>query len=500
MSGNLPEIDLKFSERLLLGKFQFDINSSELFSQDGQPIPLRNQSAQVLTELAKAPGRTVSKDKLVNAVWGETFVTDDSLIQCIKDIRKVLGDIDHKIICTIPRVGYRIDGAVANSPKEFLKPSILIEKIQVSGNSAEANLLAEEFYEQLVLVLSRRITVRIFTRKSALEAADYIVQCSASISESRARLFVSLSEAKHRGNFYSESFEGDEHDTEQFSTKVAREVSSILRYYGARIEGLKYIGVPDDQLDIEQLLLKGRYFYGSITSKDTEIGRAIIQVAVDRAPNNPKALALLAHSVTQMHPLIINDISEEELTWALSLADRAIAIAVGGSSAWAFRTRANLRLWLLGDHQGCQADCLRALQSNPNFHLTHLTLATSDILSGKYAEGEERINSFVRLTTIDWQYPLYLSLIGLARFLNGDEEKALEFAKEAYDRMPTTPWYALVYAATAGSFKSVVETSQFRQMVSELRLPKSHFRKLPFAIEEDIAKLERNLVSAGVSV
>jgi tetratricopeptide (TPR) repeat protein len=146
------------------------------------------------------------------------------------------------------------------------------------------------------------------------------------------------------------------------------------------------------------------------------------------------------------------------------------------------------------------ADCHRSLEINSNFYLTHLTLATSEILSGKYLDGEKRLNSFVRLTTIDRQYPYYLSLIGLARFLSGDEEKALEFAKEAYDRMPTTPWYALVYAATAGSFKSVVETNQFRQMVSELGLPKSHFRKLPFAIEEDIAKLERNLVSAGVSV
>ena len=83
--------------------------------------------------------------------------------------------------------------------------------------------------------------------------------------------------------------------------------------------------------------------------------------------------------------------------------------------------------------------------------------------------------------------------------MNGDEEKALELATEAYERMPTTPWYALVFAATAGNFKSVVETNQFRQMVSELELPKSHFRKLPFVIEDDIAKLERNLGGAGMS-
>ena len=66
--------------------------------------------------------------------------------------------------------------------------------------------------------------------------------------------------------------------------------------------------------------------------------------------------------------------------------------------------------------------------------------------------------------------------------------------------MPTTAWIALVYAATTGEFKLIVETSQFRQMISELELPISHFRKLPFTIEDDILKLERGLISAGLSV
>jgi DNA-binding winged helix-turn-helix (wHTH) protein len=87
MSGNPSENDPKFPERIRLGNFQFDLKNSELVSRNGRSIPLRNQSAQVLAELAKARGTTISKDILVDSVWGETFVTDDSLVQCIKDIR-----------------------------------------------------------------------------------------------------------------------------------------------------------------------------------------------------------------------------------------------------------------------------------------------------------------------------------------------------------------------------------------------------------------------------
>ena len=316
----------------------------------------------------------------------------------------MLGDNDHKIVRTIPRMGYRIEVTVSQKLQNISKPSILIQKIQVSGNSAEANLLAEEFYDNLVLLLSRRTGVRFFTDENTQEAMDYIVRCRTSVSGDRAKLFISLSETETRGNFYSEKSECDFRDIEHFAVSAAKEISSILRICVIGHEGLKYTKVPDDQLDVEQLLSKALYFYSRVTSEDTEVGRTIMQVAYEKEPENPKALAMLAHSATQMYPLLIDDLSEEETNWSMSLADRAVAL--GPSSGFAFRTRGNLRLWLLGDHQGCMADCHRSLKINSNFYLTHLTLATSEILSGKYLDGEKRLNSFVRLTTIDPPIPL----------------------------------------------------------------------------------------------
>jgi hypothetical protein len=96
---------------------------------------------------------------------------------------------------------------------------------------------------------------------------------------------------------------------------------------------------------------------------------------------------------TQMHPLIEIRASKSETDWAISLADRAVSIGASSAFAFAFRTRANLRLWLLGDHTGFRADCARALAINPNFDLAHLTLATSDIFSGSPIAGIERMDS-----------------------------------------------------------------------------------------------------------
>ena len=63
----------------------------------------------MLSALAVRPGETVSKGALIQAVWPDTFVTDDSLTQCIADIRRALGDNEHVIVQTLPKRGYRLN-------------------------------------------------------------------------------------------------------------------------------------------------------------------------------------------------------------------------------------------------------------------------------------------------------------------------------------------------------------------------------------------------------
>ena len=71
-----------------------------------EDIPLRPKAFDALRYLAENAGRLVSKDEIIKAVWPNVFVTDDSLVQCIKDCREALGDADHRIIKTVPRRGY----------------------------------------------------------------------------------------------------------------------------------------------------------------------------------------------------------------------------------------------------------------------------------------------------------------------------------------------------------------------------------------------------------
>ena len=109
MSRTAPEIEPKSAETIRFRGFVFLTNSKQLQTVEGKAVDLRSQSAEVLSMLAARPREIVSKDALMQAVWPDTFVTDDSLTQCIADIRRALGDHAHVIVETLPKRGYRLN-------------------------------------------------------------------------------------------------------------------------------------------------------------------------------------------------------------------------------------------------------------------------------------------------------------------------------------------------------------------------------------------------------
>lgn len=74
-------------------------------------IDLRPKAFRLLTYLVENAGRVVPKAELLDVVWPEVIVTEDSLTQCIGEIRRTLGDRSGALIKTIPRRGYLFDEA-----------------------------------------------------------------------------------------------------------------------------------------------------------------------------------------------------------------------------------------------------------------------------------------------------------------------------------------------------------------------------------------------------
>lgn len=80
-----------------------------------EEIKLRPKSFEVLKYLAENGGRLISKDEIIEVVWQGMAVTDDSLVQCLKDIRRALDDKSQAIIKTVPRRGYIFENEVSEN-------------------------------------------------------------------------------------------------------------------------------------------------------------------------------------------------------------------------------------------------------------------------------------------------------------------------------------------------------------------------------------------------
>jgi TolB-like protein/DNA-binding winged helix-turn-helix (wHTH) protein len=103
--------------RLTVNGITADFEAGLLRDAAGREIPLRAQSFAVLRHLAANAGRVVTKDELAAAVWPGIAVTDDSLVQCVRDIRRALGDEAQAALKTAPRRGYRlVPPAAAGAP------------------------------------------------------------------------------------------------------------------------------------------------------------------------------------------------------------------------------------------------------------------------------------------------------------------------------------------------------------------------------------------------
>lgn len=100
---------------LNLGRYQYDLTRQVLSDSQGMTCVLRHQSLRVLHYLAQHTNQVVSKAELFASIWRGLNVTDDSLVQCIADIRQALQDKNHQILKTLPRRGYSLISSTSHS-------------------------------------------------------------------------------------------------------------------------------------------------------------------------------------------------------------------------------------------------------------------------------------------------------------------------------------------------------------------------------------------------
>jgi len=106
----------------------------------------------VLQHLAEARGNVVRRSELLNAVWSDVYVGDDSLTQAIAELRRALGPSGEgcRLIETVPKAGYRLTAAVCTEMAQCSAPGR-------HGSDAQGDVQSLTLDAHLAITEARRL-------------------------------------------------------------------------------------------------------------------------------------------------------------------------------------------------------------------------------------------------------------------------------------------------------------------------------------------------------
>ncbi|MGE3872728.1 MAG: winged helix-turn-helix domain-containing protein, partial [Parvibaculaceae bacterium] len=144
-----------------------DLNSESLRGPDGGTVRVRPQAFATLRYLLQNPNRLVTKAELMHAVWRGTSVTDDSLVQCVHELRRALKDERHAILQTVSRRGYRIVLPEKNFPMAANRASLAVLPFTNLNRDSERDYFVDGLTEDLITNLARIPGLFVIARNSS---------------------------------------------------------------------------------------------------------------------------------------------------------------------------------------------------------------------------------------------------------------------------------------------------------------------------------------------
>jgi DNA-binding winged helix-turn-helix (wHTH) protein/Tfp pilus assembly protein PilF len=111
-----PSPDLKNLSPRQIGEFVLHPQRGALYGPDGTEIALRPKTYALFVLLSDNAGQLIERERILNAVWPGLNVSDDSITQCIGEIRRALGKAGPELLRTVPKRGYILDAPARRIP------------------------------------------------------------------------------------------------------------------------------------------------------------------------------------------------------------------------------------------------------------------------------------------------------------------------------------------------------------------------------------------------
>src|SRR5262245_33754214 len=310
--------------------FTLDLNRLCLRGLSG-PVDLRRKSFEVLRYLAEHAGRVVPKEELMRVVWPDVTVSDESLTQCISEVRHALSDESQRIIKTVPRRGYIMDVAVSadlisvgtpppvtsastavNSASPLPlpdRPSIAVLPFSNLSGDPDQEYFADGVVDDIITELSRFQGLFVIARNSSFQykgkAADvrqvggdlgvrYVLEGSVRRAGDRVRVAAQLIDAESGGHVWAEKY--DHHNADIFALQdgITESVVAAIEPEILVSEGRRAARKRPANLGAFDCCMRGMWYANQLGLQDNRLAESWLRRSIELDPTLARAHTILS--------------------------------------------------------------------------------------------------------------------------------------------------------------------------------------------------------------
>ncbi|HEY5130170.1 MAG TPA: winged helix-turn-helix domain-containing protein, partial [Bradyrhizobium sp.] len=431
--------------------------------RDGVVLPLLPKSFDTLVYLVQNAGRLVPKAELIDNVWQNVSVTENSLVQCIKDVRQALSDDAQTMVKTVSKRGYRFASPVVEIDSHDLdlratampagaagedralalpdRPSIAVLPFDNMSGDASQEYFADGISEDLITGLSRIRWLFVIARNSTFvyknRAVDvrqvarelgvrYVLEGSVRRAGKQLRISAQLIDALTGGHHWAEQYDRELGDIFAVQDEITRSVVAAIEPRVLAAEGVRAFSRSASDLGAWELVARAQTHVWRLTRSDNEAASDALKRAVEAYPDYAPARSLLgfclvfaAHNgwIDRDRGLLAG---RQHIVRAIALddCDPWGQIAFGYSSMMERRTEESI------------AAFRRAVNLNPSSAAAHCYLSHGLAFSGQDREAIAHGEEAIRLSPLDPEMAMILGGIAVAHYLAGRYAEAVRYSEE----------------------------------------------------------------------
>jgi adenylate cyclase len=530
------------------GEYTLDVACGCLRTADRE-IELRPKSFEVLRYLVENAGRLVAKDELIKAVWRNVVVTDESLMQCMSEVRHAVADDGQTIIKTVPRRGYRFmapvlcaaaapppSGTAGVPPALMLaggtpavpgtaappvwsdpgprllssldRPAVAVLPFANLSSDPQQDYISDGIAEDITTELSRFSELMVIARNSAFQykgkavdirqigrelGARYVLEGSVRRGGDRIRITAQLIDAMTGSHRWAERYDRELHDAFAVQDEMARAIVTILAAHVNRAERERALLKPPAAWEAYEYYLRGVeafFLYGSRGAKASFYdARRLLERCLAIDPDYTRAAAMLSeiHFGAYADGFDGDYLSPAALDRALELAETAVRL-----DACLPQARAQLGHVLLWkrQHDAALAEFERAFALNPNFIDYRYARALTFV--GKPARAIDVLRANMRLDP--FQPLIYgTGCLGVANYSLKRYGEAVRLFRECALRLPNLQWPHHWLASAYAQLGQLEEAGQAAAEVLRVNPGFTIERYKPLAVYKNPKDVEHRL-------